>query len=233
MRGAYFQTMCGRYACELTDQELFDMFRVPNQATLFPGFQFDVKPGTPVPTVRVGKDGLRGIVGLKWMWTHGKFSHCNAKGENVRRYPAYRESFARRRCLVPATGYYEWMKVTPKVKQRYYIERKDGKPLAFAGLYSHDDGMMATITCAPNAEIAQIHDRLPVFIEEADWERYLDPEPLTDIEKHRMIAPPPDGFFRYWPVANQATGRDLKREIKMMPLSEAPAPPQGDLFGKT
>ena len=61
------------------------------------------------------------------MWIHPNFRHCNAKGENVRRYPAYRESFARRRCPVPATGYYEWMKVTPKVKQRYYIERQDGR----------------------------------------------------------------------------------------------------------
>ncbi len=105
--------------------------------------------------------------------------------------------------------------------------------MAFAGLYSADSDMLATITMPPNAEIAKVHDRLPVFIEESDWERYLDPEPLTDEEKHRLIATPPDGFFRYWPVANQAVGPDLKREIEVMPPGEEkPKPaPQPDLFG--
>ena len=125
---------------------------------------------------------------------------------------------------MPATGYYEWMKITPKVKQRFYIERKDGRLMAVAGLYSEDSSMMATITVAPNTEIAKIHDRLPVFIEEKDWERYLDPEPLTDEEKHCMICTPQDGFFKYWPVANQATGEELTRPVE-------PLPGQADLFG--
>ena len=92
---------------------------------------------------------------------------------------------------------------------------------------------MATITMPPNAEVAKIHDRLPVFIKEKDWERYLDPEPLTDEETHRMIANPRDGFFEYWPVANLAYGAELTREIKVMPSKEGkPKPsPQGDLFG--
>ncbi len=236
--------MCGRYACELTDQELFDMFRLP-AGEFLPKERFDVRPGTKVPTIRLGKNGGREMVGLDWMWVHEKFRHPNAKGENVRRYPAYRESFAHRRCLVPATGYYEWKLIQKPHKQRYYIERKDGKPMAFAGLFSVDDGMMATITMPPNAEISAVHDRVPIFIEEADWERYLDPEPLTDEEKRRMIATPPDDFFRYWPVANNAVGPDLLKEVPPMiiPTADAPLPrrptkrppvsdsAQGDLFG--
>ncbi len=86
---------------------------------------------------------------------------------------------------------------------------------------------------APNTEIAKIHDRLPVILEAEHWKRYLDPEPLTDEEKHRMIATPPDGFFKYWPVANLAIGAELKREIKLMPPGEEKpkAAPQPDLFG--
>ena len=224
--------MCGRFSREVVEDELVEVFKLL-RVNDHPSVNYDVKPGIPVSSIRLDSQGQRELVGLPWMWIHPNFRHCNAKGENVRRYPAYRESFARRRCLVPATGYYEWMKVSPKVKQRYYIERQDGRLMAFAGLYSEDNSMMATITVAPNTEIAKIHDRLPVFIEEKDWERYLDPEPLTDEEKRRLIATPPDGFFRCWPVANQAVGPDLKREIKVMPPGEEKpkAAPQPDLFG--
>ena len=230
--GRLFPPMCGRYAREVSDEELVEIFKILREKQQSE-INYDVKPGTPVSSIRLDGQGQRELVGLPWMWIHPKYRHFNAKGENVRRYPAYRESFASRRCLVPATGYYEWMKVSPKVKQRYYIERNDGKLMAFAGLYSEDSTMMATITVPPNAEVTKIHDRLPVFIEEKDWERYLDPEPLTDEEKHRMIATPPDGYFKFWPVANLALGADLKREIKVMPpQNEKPkAVPQPDLFG--
>ena len=229
--------MCGRYTQTLPTERLAEIFRVSRQLPV-PGIGYDIRPTTRVASVRLDASGERVLTALPWMWKHAKFQHCNAKGENVRRYPAYRESFAHRRCLVPATGYFEWAPIPgTKLKQRFYIERIDGKLLAFAGLFNEDSSMMATMTMPANTEISQVHNRTPVFIEESDWERYLDPEPLNDDEKHRMISTPSEGTFRFWPVANKAVGSDLLKEI---PLDDAPSPQrpvkksamegQGDLF---
>jgi putative SOS response-associated peptidase YedK len=218
-----------------------EVFRVAGRE-VFTGINYDVRPTTRVPSVRLDASGARELVGLPWMWRHEKYQHCNAKAENVARYPAYRESFARRRCLVPAKGFYEWKPIgETKLKQRYYIERIDGRPLAFAGLFSEDGSMMATITTQPNAEISLIHDRTPVSIAPEDWDRYLSPDPLTDEERRRMLATPPAGTYRYWTVANKATGPDLLKEVPEITVAsesplptrpkKRPAPPaEGDLF---
>jgi putative SOS response-associated peptidase YedK len=131
-----------------------------------------------------------------------------------------------------------------KLKQRYYIERADGALLAFAGIFSEDEKMMATITTMPNAEIAAMHDRTPVAIAPADWERYLAPEPLTDGERRRMLAIPPDGTFRLWPVASNVPGEEQIKKVEPLKVPPAdaplptrptkkasPNPPEGDLFG--
>lgn len=213
--------MCGRYAQTLPTEKLVEAFKVSRQM-LGPGIGYDIRPTTRVAAVQLDGSGGRELTVFPWIWKHAKFQHCNAKGENVRKYPAYCESFNSRRCLIPATGYYEWARIPgAKLKQRFYIERLDGKLLAFAGFFNEDASLMATITMPANMEISQIHNRTPVFIEESDWERYLDPEPLTDEEKDRLISTPSEGTFRFWPVANQAVGSELLREI---PLDDAPLP---------
>ena len=234
--------MCGRFV-SIPDEEISEAFKVLRETFSETRINYDVRPTTRVASVRLDAQGARELVGLPWMWIHAKYRHCNAKGENVARYPAYRESFARRRCLVPARGFYEWKPIDgTKLKQRYYIERTDGAPLAFAGLYSDDGSMMATITTTPNEEISRIHDRTPVSIAPVDWERYLAPEPLTEEERSGMLATPPPGTFRYWPVANNATGPDLLKEVDPLtiPPADAPlptrprkkaGPPEPDLFG--
>lgn len=220
-----------------------EVFRVSREMFSETAINYDVRPTTRVASIRLDANGEREAVALPWMWKHERYQHCNAKGESVARFPAYRDSFAHRRCLVPARGFFEWVPIAgTKLKQRYYIERADGALLAFAGIYSKDESMMATITTQPNAEIAAMHDRTPVSIAPADWERYLDPEPLTDEERRRMLAKPPDGTFRLWPVQNNAVGPDLLKEVAPLtaPPADAPLPtrpkrkpappPEGDLF---
>lgn len=216
-----------------------DIFLAAGRETFsFTGINYDVRPTTRVGSVRLDAQGDRELVGLPWMWKHERYQHCNAKAENVSRYPAYRESFARRRCLVPARGFYEWKPIEgTKLKQRYYIERVDGQLLAFAGLFNEDGSMMATITTAPNEEISKIHDRTPVSIAPKDWALYLSPDPLSDDDRARLLATPPAGTYRYWPVLNNATGPDLLKEVPPAdaPLptrpKKKPTPPaEGDLF---
>lgn len=233
--------MCGRFV-SLPPEEMAEVFRVSREMFSDTGINYDVRPTTRVASIRLDANGEREAVGLPWMWKHERGGHCNAKSENLGRLPAYRGAFAHRRCLVPARGFYEWVPIAgTKLKQRYYIERADRALLAFAGIFSEDEKMMATITTQPNAEIAVMHDRTPVSISPEDWDRYLSAEPLTDEERRRMLAKPPDGTFRLWPVQNNAVGPDLVKEVAPLsaPPPDAPLPtrprkkkqaPEGDLF---
>jgi putative SOS response-associated peptidase YedK len=111
----------------------------------------------------------------------------NARSETVASKPAFRVAFAKRRCLIPADGYYEWQTIE-KVKQPYYIYRTDGGILAFAGLYElwrdaavpddHEDAWYCSatiITTQATDEIGQIHDRTPMVIAPENWTDWLDP----------------------------------------------------------
>lgn len=108
--------------------------------------------------------------------------HINARVETVAEKPAFRESFAKRRCLIPADGFYEWKRL-PKGKLPHYIYRVDQRPLAFAGLWSSwkdpDSGdrvrTCTIITGKPNELVAGIHDRMPVILDEGSWSDWLDP----------------------------------------------------------
>lgn len=141
------------------------------------------------------------------------------------RIPVFKDCFANRRCIVPASGYFEWSPVTSKFKQRFYFTRRDRKLIAFPGLYSADDKEMAIITMPPSADLAAIHDRMPIFLEEEDWERYLAPEPLTDVERKRLIATPAAGLLDFYPVDNRAKGAALT-----VPLVVKSEEQQPDLF---
>jgi putative SOS response-associated peptidase YedK len=114
----------------------------------------------------------------------------NARAETVAVKPAFRSAFARRRCLIPADGYYEWMAAQDggKVKQPYYIYRADGGILAFAGIYElwrngqvppdHEDAWLWTasiITTDATDEIGRIHDRTPMTVAPESWQDWLDP----------------------------------------------------------
>jgi putative SOS response-associated peptidase YedK len=112
----------------------------------------------------------------------------NARAETLGEKPAFRRAFAKRRCLLPADGYYEWQKEPGGAKQPIYISRSDGRPLAFAGLYElwrdgavppddRDAWLWTTtiITTSAPDELGMIHDRMPMIIEPERWSDWLDP----------------------------------------------------------
>jgi putative SOS response-associated peptidase YedK len=105
---------------------------------------------------------------------------ANARGESVAEKPAFREAFRKRRCLVPADGFYEW-KTEGRTKQPYYFSRVSGEPLALAGLWESwrapDGSILRTvglITTAANALMEPIHERMPVILEPEDWAGWLE-----------------------------------------------------------
>jgi len=130
----------------------------------------------------------------------------NARAETVSSKPAFRDAFRRRRCIVPASGYYEWQKLLGGAKQPFYITRRNGQPIGFAGLWENakeEHGTAAIVTTAASEETQEIHDRMPVILEKPDFARWLVSEPLATQEAHRLLAPPPAGSLIAWEVSSR------------------------------
>ncbi|MGH6960565.1 MAG: SOS response-associated peptidase, partial [Dongiaceae bacterium] len=146
---------------------------------------YNAAPSQNLPVVRLDRDGRRELALLRWglipSWARDPaigYRTINAKAETVAEKPAFRAAFRKRRCLVPADGFYEWQKIDGG-KQPWRITLKDGAPFAFAGLWEHwDKGgepveSFTIITTTANALCAEIDDRMPVIIGPADYEAWL------------------------------------------------------------
>jgi putative SOS response-associated peptidase YedK len=135
----------------------------------------------------------------------------NARGETLAEKNAFKNAYKRRRCLIPADGFYEW-KLNPdgKTKQPMYIRRKDAKPFALAGLWEYwadDQGneirSATIITTRPNKLMATMHDRMPVMLAETDFDRWLKKGDTPPQELDDLIAPYPDEAMEAYPVSTQ------------------------------
>jgi len=138
----------------------------------------------------------------------------NARAETVAEKPAFRRAFAKRRCLLPADGYYEWQSVPDAAKQPMYITRADGRSLAFAGLYElwrdpavgrdDEDAWLWTatvITTSAPDELGMIHDRMPMIIDPASWDDWLDPANSEIADLRSLLAPAAVSGLTTYPVA--------------------------------
>jgi putative SOS response-associated peptidase YedK len=183
--------MCGRYdniiARELY-REMFEVERLPEWN--FPP-RYNVAPTDKVPVVRIDpRDGVRELALMRWglvpyfMDEIPKIPHINARAETVERLPLFKAAFAKRRCLIPATGFFEWQKRADG-KQPYRFVRDDLQPFAFAGVWEFarvkgKDGAIedllsaAIIVGEPNPLVAAVHDRMPVILMPDDYDRWLD-----------------------------------------------------------
>ncbi len=130
----------------------------------------------------------------------------NARSEEAAGKPAFRDALARRRCIVPASGFYEW-KRAGKARVPYYTHRVDGKLLLFAGLWERwklPDGdwliSCTVLTTAANALVAPIHDRMPVILDRADVDRWLFPEPLPADALADLFQPSPASALEMYEV---------------------------------
>ena len=156
----------------------------------------------------------------------------NARSETVHEKPTFKNAFRRSRCLVPASGYYEWATELGKYKPRQpvYISRDDGKMLAFAGIYDQwvsPEGevrdSVAIITREAVGELATVHSRMPMFLPRDRWEAWTDPN-LQDVNKVRNLFEnfQPDANLRFWPVSDAVnsirnSGPELIAPIEIVP----------------
>jgi putative SOS response-associated peptidase YedK len=241
--------MCGRYASARRRIELLEEFSVErDRVTEDLPADYNVAPTKPVyavltradgpkepkePKDKAGQNGTepgtvaRELRVVRWglvpFWAKDisiGSRLINARAETVSEKPSYRRAFERRRCLLPADGYYEWQQpATPDggkkpAKQPFYITSEDGRPLAFAGLYelwrdpAHADGdqdawlWTATIitTSAPD-ELGQIHDRMPMVIDPASWADWLDPGNRDPVGLRALLAPAVASGLVSYPVS--------------------------------
>jgi putative SOS response-associated peptidase YedK len=140
----------------------------------------------------------------------------NARAATITQRPAYRRAFQRRRCIVPADAFYEWKKPeaarAPKVP--YAIRRRDGRPLAFAGLWEiwRDPGVAddspaawlrtcAIVTTRANAQLEPIHDRMPVVLGDESWDEWLDPRHEDVDALGALLRPAPGDWFDVFEVS--------------------------------
>lgn len=188
--------MCGRFTLRSAPEALAEHFGLEVIEPYAP--RYNIAPTQPVLAV-ISADERRVAHLLQWglvpSWARDPRigqRMINARAETVAEKPAFRAAFRRRRCLIPADGYYEWT-ATPHGKQPWYMYRPDEACFAFAGLWEHwehDGAVMETcaiLTCAANARLATVHDRMPVVIEAADYPRWLAPE---------REGPPPSTLLR-------------------------------------
>jgi putative SOS response-associated peptidase YedK len=228
-------TMCGRYAASRRPEDLveeFEVERVEVRQPLPP--DWNVAPTKQVYAVLTRAHGgqdepRRTLRVLRWglvpSWAKDPSigsRMINARLETAAEKPAFRRAFSRRRCLVPADGYYEWY--TPAQpgggsgarprKQPFFIHRADGRPLALAGIYEfwHEPGAdpqdpaawtttMALLTTSAPDDTGRIHDRAPLLLEPASFEAWLDPARTDPAQVLELLVPAAPGLLEAYPVS--------------------------------
>jgi putative SOS response-associated peptidase YedK len=205
--------MCGRYTITDPDQAQAAVAEILDDPTPIPDLppRFNAAPTQSLPIV--ANRTTRALELARWglvpSWAKDLAignKMINARSESLAEKPAFREALARRRCLVPADGFFEWQKAG-KQKQPYFIHQEARRPFAFAGLWDRwkqpDDTWLISftiVTCRPNEVVAALHDRMPVVVAPADWERWLSRDPMPAEALADIFAPPDPAGWEAEPV---------------------------------
>jgi putative SOS response-associated peptidase YedK len=229
--------MCGRYASARSVDDLAATFGIAeDDVDAVPAPDWNVAPTKPVPAVLV-RDGRRVLTTLRWglvpAWSDGVGGPApvNARVESVTEKPSFRDAVRRRRCLLPADGWYEWRRFDDGRRVPHYLCAEDGAVLALAGIWEvwyDGDGRplrsTAVVTGSAPADLAHLHDRAPLVVPAAQWQHWLDPATsLQDVVA--MLRPTAAGTVQAWPVSERvgdvrAAGPELTRRV---PVDEQPA----------
>jgi putative SOS response-associated peptidase YedK len=233
--------MCGRFTQKYTWQELADLYRL-NQIPRNIQPAYNICPTDPVGVLVPGGDGLF-LMPMRWglipRWWSKPLKQLpatfNARSETVTDKPMFRDAFRRNRCLIPASGYYEWHTVG-KEKQPYYFTPRDGSVLTFAGLWEEWKDRVnneTIISCTmlitePNKFVRAIHDRMPVILELDSIGPWLTGEAGTE-----LLKPAPEDALRMWPVSKRVSKPGNTEDatlIEPVELQSTGSKPQGNLL---
>lgn len=215
--------MCARYTLKSSATVLQEVFELEDVPELQP--RYNIAPTQFVPAI-VNAEGHRELRYYQWglvpSWAKDPSiskNLINAKGETLAEKPAFRAAFKRRRCLIPADGFYEWITVEPTaeptlfgdpaplpkagkpIKQPYYFSLPDGRPFGIAGIHEYWEGQDASpiesctlVTTDPNELLSHYHNRMPAIVRPEDYEIWLDPEAPPNV-LIGILQPLPDGLL--------------------------------------
>lgn len=223
--------MCGRYASTLPPEMMTELFHLLNQIDYPP--RYNISPTEPIPVIweQMGRRTIQlvrwGFI-PNWVKDPREFTLLiNARAETMREKPSFRDAARNGRCIVPATGYYEWMKGPDGSRRPYYITMQDDSPMAFAGLYSQWAGpngeemdTACIVTVEPNLEISSIYDRMPAILTTPrqidDW---LNTAAIESRDAVQLTMPLPPGALKYHPVGKAIGRADSEGETLIRPLT--------------
>jgi putative SOS response-associated peptidase YedK len=224
--------MCGRYTLISAPEAIRALFRYAEQPNFPP--RYNIAPTQPIPIVRLA-EGKRQFALVRWgllpSWVKDPRTFSlliNARGESVIDKPAFRAAMKRRRCLIPADGFYEWKRAGAG-KQPYYIRRADGGPLAFAGLWETWTGpngeeleTAAIVTTAANRRLSALHDRMPVIVPPDAFDLWLDCANVDARTATALIAPAREGLLEMHPVSTAVNRTANDAPALIEPAAEQP-----------
>lgn len=231
--------MCGRFALFIQAGAFLDVFGCPPPDEL--PSRYNIVPDSDVVAV-VRADGARKAGRLRWgllpPWAEGpndRGRQINARSETVFDKPSFKAAALRRRCLIPASGFFEWQKLG-KTSQPFFIHRRDGGPLAMAGIWSRSTfGTHSVVSCAILTtdawpSIAGIHHRMPIMLDPDAWEAWLDPA-TSDVQAlQRALRCIPEQLIAAHPVSRAVNTPTNDRPDLVLAQDAAPEPAQGALF---
>lgn len=226
--------MCGRYTLYSHEDDLASLFEVETYPLTR---RYNIAPTQDVPVIRQRSDGGREMSAMRWglipHWVNDpasfKANLFNARSESAAEKPSFRDAMRTGRCILPASGFYEWQKAGGS-KQPHHVVRVDGQPLALAGLWSSNTrgpqpiASCTILTTNANEDVATLHDRMPVMLEAQDWSRWLDADETEPERLEDLLAPARTGLLRIYPVGREVGNARIDKP-------ELAEPMNGSLFG--
>ena len=232
--------MCGRYTLISAPQIIRALFRYDEQPNFPP--RYNIAPTQPIAIVRL-REGRREFALVRWgllpSWVKDPKAFSlliNARGESVSEKPAFRNAMKRRRCLIPADGFYEWKALGAR-KQPYFIHAKSGAPLAFAGLWEtwigpngEEFDSAAIVATGANRALEPVHNRMPVIVPAEAFDLWLGHphvEGKDDLAAAQsLIAPAPEDLLEVFPVSTDVNrvANDNANLLQPVELSDEPEP---------
>src|ERR1700722_4787892 len=216
--------MCGRVRLSSDYSEIKIRLKFAPDAPA-PNFEADWNkpPTAPMLVALRSIDGQRVPKMMKWglipYWAKDDtlaYSTFNARSEEFTTKPAFKDAWKRgQRCLVVTNGFYEWKKLDPKgkLKHAYAVAMATGGEMVMAGLWStwrnpangEEVQSCTVLSCAPNDAMAEIHNRMPVILDETDWPKWLGEEPASEADLLALLRPCPDDWLKIWRVDNKVS----------------------------